>query len=197
MTREERLEKIRTEYMLTKVDDEVTCYEDTVKYLKAEASDMAYSYRHVVNSIWHDTFELYKTRALNSLFGMFGFEEESEEYLVKDIEALRLFGNSIGVYEFLYQRLLASVTEDNWHDIYVLGEFMGDKYLQTDNYYTRVIQSIEVSYEGFMCVAGGEDETLLFREVFDEALEKILAREKKKQKNRGICYDKGRKIRKN
>lgn len=184
MTKEEKIERIRTEYMLTEVDGEVTSYEDMVKYLKSELSDMAYSYKHVVNSIWHDTFELYKTRALNSLFSILGFEEDPEEYLVKDIEALKLYGESIGVYEFLYQRLRASLTEDNWHDIYVLGEFMGNKFLQTDNYYTRVIQSIEVSYEGIMCVAGGEDETPLFREVFEEELNKILSKGKEKVKSK-------------
>ena len=76
MTKEEKKERIRTEYMLTEVDGDVTSYEDMVKYLKSELSDMAYSYKHVVNSIWHDTFELYKTKALNSFFGILGFDEE-------------------------------------------------------------------------------------------------------------------------
>ncbi len=183
MTKEERLEKIRTEYMLTEVDGEVTCYEDMIEYLKQEAKDLGFTYRHIVNSIWHDSFELYKTKAMNVLFELVGFEVESEEYLVKDIEALKLYGESIGVYEFLYQRLLASLTEDNWRDIYGLAEFMGNKFVETDKYYTRVIESIEISYQGIMCVAGGEDETPLFREVFEEGLNNILCKGMEKTKN--------------
>ena len=79
---------------------------------------------------------------------------------------------------------ISSLTEDNWHELYVLGEFMGNKFLQTDNYYTRVIQSIEVSYEGIMCVAGGEDETPTFREVFEEELAKIISNNKEKVKSK-------------
>ena len=48
-----------------------------------------------------------------------------------------------------------------------------------------MIQSIEVSYEGIMCVAGGEDETPLFREVFEEELNKVLSKGKEKVKSKG------------
>lgn len=183
MTREEKIERMKTEYMLRKIDEDVTSYPDLIEYLNYEDAELISHYQFVLRAIRHDTFDLYKTRVLNYLFGILGFEEEDDTYLVKDIEALNKFGESISVYELLYQRLIANATEDNWKDIYVLAEFMGDNFSKTYDYYTRVIAGIEVSYQGIVCVAGGEDEMLIFREVFEEEFQNILLKSKEKVKS--------------
>lgn len=175
MTKEEKVERMKTEYMLTKVCDDVTCCEELVEYLKCEDLELISCYKFVLTSIRHDTFDLHKTRVLNCLFGILGFEDLDDTYLVKDIETLKKFGESIGIYELLYQRLIASVTEDNWHDVHVLAEFTGNNFIKTYDYYTRVIESIEISCQGIVCMVGGEDETPIFREVFEEEFKNILS----------------------
>ena len=115
---------------------------------------------------------------------------------MRDIDALEKYGESIGTYEFLYRRLIASVNDDNWNDIYRLAEYMGDYVLKTDNYYDKVREGIQISYSGFNFMVGGEDETKEFRTFFDQELYKILSKGHGKEKS-GDLYGSGTDSRKN
>ena len=175
----EKIDKIRTEYMLFEVDCVPECKDDVVDYFEEVADGLAYTYKSIINAKRYDRFNLF----VNSFLSFWGLPtEDSDRYFWIDIDILKKYGDAVGTYEFLYQRLLASITDDNWLDIYRLGSFMENKSIATDNYYKRVFESMAVSYQGIMCIAGGEDETSVFRELFEEELKVILSKGNEKVK---------------
>lgn len=180
MTREEKIEKIRSQYMLTEVEEEATCRSDIVQYLESEVENIGDIYKDVTRAIWQDTIELGIVRCVNWVCNLLGIEEQSTCFLEEDIATLIRFRDSIDVYIGLYQRLIDSVTDDNWSDIGVLAEFTGNKFLETDDYYDKAIGCIMTSAQGITCSVGGEDETAIVKGVFDEALGNILAKGKEK-----------------
>lgn len=189
-------ERFRTEYMLLEVEDVAECKEDVLTYLEGEATALGKSYGEIASSIFRNKIYVNLWRVGSVVLDLLGFDCVDEYYFLRDIDALEKYGESIGTYEFLYRRLIASINDDNWYDIYRLAEFMGDYVLKTDNYYDKVRDGIQISYSGFNFMVGGEDETKEFRTFFDQELNNILSKGYVKEKS-GDLYGKGTDSRKN
>lgn len=106
----EKIDKIRTEYMLFEVGCVPNSKEELADYLEEVAAGLAYTYKSIINAKRDDRFSLF----INKFISFLGFStDDSEKYFHMDIEVLEKYGESVGTYEFLYQRLLANITEDN------------------------------------------------------------------------------------
>lgn len=189
-------ERFKTEYMLLEVENVAECKEDILSYLEGEATALGKSYDEICGAVFRNKIYVRLWRLGSFILDSLGFDCVDENYFLRDIDALEKYGESIGTYEFLYRRLIASLNDDNWNDIYRLAEFMGDYVLKTDNYYDKVREGIQISYSGFNFMVGGEDETKEFRTFFDQELNKILSKGHVKEKS-GDLYGKGTDSRKN
>lgn len=166
------------------VEDAATCKKDILTYLKVESRAEAKLLKDISTEIKDSKYDLFMVDLINKIANVLGFEERDRDLYLKYIASLEKYYESAGTYEFLYQRLIHSITEDNWSEIYRLGEILGTYALLTDDYYEKMFESINISSQGIVCVVGGEDQTATFRQFFDEELENILSKGKVKEKSK-------------
>ncbi len=92
----DKLEKIRTEYMLMEVEDAATCKKDILTYLKVESRAEAKLLKDISTEIKDSKYDLFMVDLINKIANVLGFEERDRDLYLKYIASLEKYYESAG-----------------------------------------------------------------------------------------------------
>lgn len=167
-----KLEQFREEYLVLEPEENLTSKEEVLNYWDGEMTILTILHRSINTALFKDKIDLFLATYI------FGESEEKQECLYRDVEILKRYSSSISTYKSLYRRLISNINDDNFHDIYCLGQFLGEKGNLLFQHYNRELAGVECACKGMNVTFNVEDETPIVRGFFEEELAKITAKGK-------------------
>lgn len=171
----EKLEQFRDEYMVLEPKDKITNKSFVLNYLNGEVSLLSSSLRNIKTAIMTDKVNLALAPYKNIIFGIFDMEEVSSEFLCMDIDVLERYVSATLIYRDFFQRLIDNINDDNFHDIYCLGQFLSGKDDCLADHFKEELNYVCYQGQGLTTYIETEDDTEVVKTFFDEELAKITA----------------------
>lgn len=171
----DKLEKIKTEYMLFERDFRPASLEEAQSLIGSYIDDMKDSRIGLRKCALENTINKARDSFMNIIARIAGYDPLATACYDEDTEILHKHRVLIDKYDSFFKQMFGSLSDDNYDAITRLAQFTRDNYLENYNYLESLRDGIEIYYNnGIEMICPGSESQDEFGEFYREEYANIM-----------------------